>query len=155
MAHRGRPYPVDFRRDYNQNCDVSIPRPNAARYRVVIHSGVVPTYPIDGTVFVPERAVYIPVNLLKWTSARVTVGGFQWWVEIDQIFPFLPDTKRTALLTLFRSDRSNVASWAYRAPSYDDPLQFISTEANTSGLDPFVFPRGGSFQNSTTTPIGY
>jgi hypothetical protein len=155
MAHRGRHFPVNFRRDFNQNCDISNVNAAAETYRVVVHSGVLPPYPIDGTVFICTPTVSPASAELRWLSELKFVGGFNWQLLGILIFPFVPDTKLSFSWTMLRIGRGSVAQWFYHSPSYNDPFTFESGFAKTVNVDAGVFPRGAFFENSTTTPVGY
>lgn len=155
MAHKGRKYPVDFRRDWNRNADISITSPNPDRWHVVLHSGVTPPYPIDGSVFVCLPVGFTPPDEIVWRSAVQSIGGFQWWLDAHDQFIALPDANRVALWQLHRLDKDLVAAWHPRLPDRSDPWRFISTEANTIFTDTTVFPRGQFFYNSSTSPVGY
>ena len=155
MAHRGRRYPVAFRRDWNQKSDISNPAAHALHWRVTVRSGVSPPYGVDGSVFVCGPDVYVSPNELRWQSPVQHVSGFDWRLTVFATYPFIPDTKLTGQWQLERMDRGRVAFWVNHSPSYLDPWSFESGFAKTLQLDGIVFPRGGFFENSVTTPVGH
>jgi len=144
-----------MRRDFNFNSDISVPNPLPDRWRVVVHSGVIPTYPIDGAVFTLLPFGYVPVGDFHWVSAVQTIGGFQWRMDAICSFLALPDTRRTASWQLFRLDKNLVAAWRPRHEDRKDPFAFVSSEASTFFLDTSVFAHGGQFHASSTDPVGY
>jgi len=155
MAHRGHAYPVNFRRDWNFNGDISIASPIPDRWRVVIHSGITPPYPIDGSVFICLPIGFLPPDILQWQSAVQTIGGFQWQLTAQDFFFGLPDTNRIASWQLQRADKGLVAAWRPRHEDRRDPFAFVSSEASTFFLDTSVFTHGGHFHASSTDPVGY
>jgi len=155
MAHRGKHYPVLIRRDFNFNSDISIANPLPARWRVVVHSGVTPTYPIDGAIFVCVPNGFVPPDQYTWLSPKQVISGLHYFVRVLHNFPALPDTIRRGTFQLETDEHSLVAAWANRNDSRRDPFAFISTEANTFFLDHGLFTHGGQFHASSTDPVGY
>jgi len=155
MAHRGRSYPVDFRRDFNFNGDVSVASPNPDRWRIVIHSGVTPPYPVDGAVFTCVPAGFVPPDQYTWLSPQQLISGLHYFVRVLHNFPALPDTIRRGTFQLETAERALVAAWDNRLNSRTEPYAFVSSEAHTFFRDSGLFPRGGTFQLSSTSPVGY
>lgn len=155
MAHRGRLFPVNFRRDFNQGGDISNVNAIAESYRIVIHTGVVPAQPIDGTVWiVTPTAMENPVYL-KWLSERRLFQGFHLQLSVFCGFPNNPDTVLQAQFRFDTTERGRAAEWNLGFPgSYTAPF-ILGPGASTGVVDPAVFPRGGQFQNSLATPVGY
>jgi len=155
MAHRGKHYPVDFRRDFNLNGDISVPSPNPHRWRVTIHSGVIPPYPVDGAVFICVPVGFVPPDQYTWISPKQVIGGLHYFVRVLHNFFFLPDTIRNGSFQLETDERALVAAWRNNHGSRTEPFAYISSEASTFFRDTVLFSRGGSFQLSATDPVGY
>lgn len=155
MAHIGRRYPVAFRRDWNKNSDISNPNAFPLHWRVTLHSGVTPTYAVDGAVFVLGPDVFQPPDELRWFSATQSIGGFNWQLVALLHWFNLPNTIFTTTWELLRSDRGLVAAWKPGPPSYDNPFGVVSGFAQTTFNDFAVFPRNSFFYNSTTNPAGH
>jgi hypothetical protein len=155
MAHKGRLYPVAFRRDFNFHCDIRSTTTLPLHWRATLHSFVVPPYPIDGSIFVCGGDVFIPPDKLRWQSAVQPVGGFDWRLTAILQFVQLPDTILKSHWELERLDKGLVAAWETSPPDYFNPFGFSGLFAKTLFNDFTVFPHGSFFYNSSTSAVGY
>jgi hypothetical protein len=155
MAHKGRHYPVAFRRDFNYRSDVSSTTAFPRHWTVVLHSGAVPVYPIDGATFVCGGDMFVAPDELRWESPVQHVAGFNWQLTALLQFFQLPDSILTAHWQLQRLDKGLVSSWVTSPPDYFNPFGFSGVFARTLFNDFTVFPRGSFFYFSSTNPTGY
>lgn len=155
MAHRGRPYPVAFRRDFNQYSNIANGHAFPLKWHVVVHSGVVPVYPLDGSVWVCGPDVYIPDGLLQWSAPVQHIAGVDYQLRVQLLYTNLPDSLLVAHFLFVTNPTGYGFYWIPREPVRDDPFSFVSGEARTFDLDHTLYPRGGFFQNSNWAAVGY
>src|SRR6476619_3563545 len=116
MAHRGRLYPVNFRRDFNQGSDVSNTRSLAHDYQITLDSNTSRGYPVDGQSFVCSPTVSPDVRDLRWLSDVRHLGNFDWQLSIRARLIDVPDTRLQSFMELARLDVGPVARWQSITP---------------------------------------
>lgn len=155
MAHRGRFYPVHFRRDFNANCDIRSISAFAKKYAIRLHSGTSPGYVVDGEQFILQEIAGPDASTIAWLSPSRTIGIWDWQLRLLVSFPHLPDALLQATWFLYR-DVIVVSSW--RPIEFD---RFNPLESNTQltwqvlFTDFTTFDRGANFNFSTLNAVGY
>jgi len=155
MAHRGRLYPVAFRRDFNYNSDISNVSTLAREYLITLKSGVIPPYVVDGATFHLTPLPQPDAATLAWGQTDVDIGDFLWSIRLRVDFPELPDSWLRATWFLFKFEFL-VSSWRGVPKSRDNPLDAgnLLTQA-VLFTDFATFPLGANFNFSLATPAGY
>src|SRR5215471_17371132 len=122
MAHRGRRYPVHFRRDYNQGGNIAAPWVLAENYHVPLFS-IYPFPPAPvGTDFVCPGQPVSGVSDPTWLSDPVANSGHLWQLRITVYFSALPDSILRSRLELSRLDVGLVLQWRNGEGSYSNPF---------------------------------
>jgi hypothetical protein len=155
MAHRGRRYPVHFRRDWNQNSDISNPFVLAESYRLVLHTGPSGSSILDGAVFVLTPTTTFSIAVLQWLSSNRHLGGFDYYVIQQSVFGNLPDTILESFADLYTVQRGHAAGWRFCANSRTEPFKYDPANGATVIYDPVTCPATAKLEYSRTTPIGY
>lgn len=155
MAHRGRFFPVHFRRDFNRDTNAGAFTALAQAYNVVLNSGVVPGYLVDGERFRCQEIAGPDPATLAWLSPARDIGIWFWQLRIHVSFWTLPDTQLRSTWFLER-DAIVVSSWRPIPTSYDDPIRkppFLPGQVLFT--DETTFEHGADFNNSIVTPAEY
>lgn len=155
MAHKGRLYPVHFRRDFNFQCDVSSLRVLPKVWTNTLSSGEFVPYIIDGRTFVCQEVAGPDDHTIAWLSPAAMYGIWLWQLRLHVSFWQLPDSDLQATWILQR-DAIDVARWrGVQSDRYDpvNPGRLISWQQPF--LDFTTFPHGGNFNNSRFGPVGY
>lgn len=155
MAHRGKYYPVAFRRDFNFNCDIRSTTALADSYEITLHSGVTPPYGVEGFLFFLSTLPMPDERTLAWGCTDVEVDDELWSIRLRVEFSALPEAWLTATWFLFRSGFL-CSSWRGVPRSRENPLdagnlitqQVLFTDFST-------FPSGADFNHSRTVAHGY
>ncbi len=155
MAHRGKFFPVNFRRDFNANCDIRSTTALAQAYSVDLHSGVEPPYPVDGTHWIVRSIDQPNPSTVAWLSDLSDISGqtyqLRLWVEI--IEPVGCILRVTWFL--FKNDFL-ASSWRPNAGDRFDPFQsHFQPSWQVLFTDFATFPRGANFNFSSSGPTGY
>lgn len=155
MAHRGRLYPVHFRRDFNRNCSIAGTAGFAKAYAVTLHSGTLPAYIVDNERFECVEVAGPDNATIQWLSPARTIGINFWQLRILVSFWQLPDSQLQSTWILER-DAIVVSKWRPVPFSYDEPLRkrpFLPGQVLFT--DETTFERGADFNASTYVAIGY
>lgn len=155
MAHRGRFFPVHFRRDFNRDTNAGLFTSFAQAYNVVLNSGVVPGYIVDGERFRVQEIAGPNPSTIAWLSPSRTIGIWDWQLRLLVSFWQLPDTQLQPTWILYR-DAIMVSSWRPILFSYNDPIRkppFLPGQVLFT--DETTFERGADFNNSLVSPAEY
>jgi hypothetical protein len=155
MAHRGRRYPVHFRRDWNQNGDISNAFAIAENYRLVLHLGPGVGGPLEGAVFVLTGTTMPNTATLQWRSENRRLGTFDYFVIQQSVFGNLPDTILESFGDLYTVQRGHAAGWRFCANSRLEPFKYDPPAGATVVYDTVTVPATAKIEYSRTTPIGY
>lgn len=155
MAHRGKYYPVNFRRDFNHNANIASTSALPECWRNDIRDFDPPQAPAGHTFIACPDPALPGMPVLGWISDWATVAGHEWRVRLQCDFPSLPDTLLRGRLFMDRRDVGLVAIWKRGDPDYFDAFNFnIFTQALLY-WDPAVFTRAPQFQSSILSAVGY
>lgn len=155
MAHRGKYWPVHFRRDFNWNCDIRSLTAFPRDWTIIFNSHTSPGYLIDGERFILTEIEGPNPSTIAWLSASRTIGIWDWQVRLFVRFINLPDSVLQSEWILYR-DVIIVARWRRIFSDRFDPV----TGGNpltyqTLFVDVTTFPVGADFNYSTMHPTGY
>lgn len=155
MAHRGRFYPVAFRRDFNARCDISSTTALADSYEITLHSGVIPPYGVEGFLFFLDQLPMPDNHTLAWGCTDVEVADELWSIRLRVEFSELPDTILLGTYYLFRSGFL-CSSWR-PVPDGDrfNPLGPATLHSEVLYTDFGTFPNGANFNFSRAIAHGY
>lgn len=155
MAHRGRLYPVHFRRDFNPNTSAKTPGAWPKGWRTTLHSGVAPPYIVDGHTFDLQEIAGPNVSTIAWLSPAVMLGLWLWQVRFHISFWQLPDTPTQPTWFLER-DAIVVSSWRGIHSSRSNEISSHNQLAwEVLFTDFTTFPAGANFNFSNVNTIGY
>ena len=154
MAHRGKVYPVAFRRDWNLNVHTN--RIGFAKdYNFYYDSLTVGVWPgLVGAVFVCSEQPQSVPDLLEWASDYMPADGYLWRVRMQQrLTSHAPATEQPSTF-VDRSDIGNVYEAVIRtAQPGSDFSQDLS--AHTVFWDSSVYPVDPAIYLSSIQPKGY
>lgn len=155
MAHRGRLYPVAFRRDFNFQCNVQSTTAFPKVWDVVLHSGVAPGYIVDGERFICQEIIGPNPATITWLSPARTIGIWFWQLRVNLSFWALPDSDLQSTWILQR-DAIDVSRWRRIHSDRFNPIGFpIGLYSEVLFTDTTTFDRGADFNHSLTNPQGY
>lgn len=155
MAHRGRFFPVNFRRDFNANCDISSTTALAQAYTIELHSGTVPPYAVDGAVFVLNPTDPPSADALEWLSDVSVIAGHEYQLRL---FVQIVQTVDVLLRATWRLSKDDfvVSQWRGVDKSRVDPLErgtLLTWQVDFTDFG--AFPNGANFNFSHSGPVGY
>lgn len=155
MAHRGKYFPVNFRRDFNANCDIRSTTALAQAYTTTLHSGTSPGYDVDGAVFVLNPADPPGPDALEWLSGVSVIADHEWQLRL---FVQIIRTVDVLLRATWRLSKDDfvVSQWRGVDSSRFDPLErgtLLTWQVDFTDFG--AFPQGANFNNSIAGPVGY
>jgi len=155
MAHRGKFYPVAFRRDFNFNCDIRSISTLADSYEITLHSGVAPAYGVEGFLFFLSQLPQPDERTLAWGCTDIEVDDELWSLRLRVEFLNPPECILRSTWFLFRS-AFLASSWRGNAGDRFDPLSGNSPLGwQVLFTDFATFPSGANFNNSVHRAHGY
>jgi hypothetical protein len=155
MAHRGRLYPVHFRRDFNHNADIRSTTTLAATYVTTLKSGLVPPTIVDGHTFRLQDIAGPDDATVAWLSPLQHIGLWDWqcrlWVRIVRTVDVLLEAtwflERDGILA---SSWRGVAADRFDPLASGNPLTWRVLFTNTA-----IFPIPPNFNYSVKSAEGY
>lgn len=155
MAHRGKFFPVNFRRDFNANCDIRSTTALAQAYTIELHSGTSPGYAVDGSVFVLNPTDQPSPDALEWLSGVSVIAGHEYQLRL---FVQIVQTVDVLLRATWRLSKDDfvVSQWRGVDSSRFDPLAKGTIGTWQVDFTDFgAFPQGANFNFSHSSAVGY
>jgi hypothetical protein len=155
MAHRGKDWPVVFRRDFNLNSQ-TYRHGLANRYDVGTQAFTFPDYPeLQNTVWDCGPGTLEPPARLAWLSNVRVLAGRSWQ------FRFYGTLSGAALEFFTPSwelwlNGAKILAYALRAPDHNSDVPINGLGGSITFQDPTKFPHGpGSVGFVTVSPVHY
>jgi len=155
MAHRGKDWPVLFRRDFNLNVQ-TYRHGLAEKYRVQIPQFVFPDYPeLRNTDWFCGPGVLQPVADLTWSSPITVLSGRAWQVQMHGILSGTSLELFTPSWQLWLASALTIA-YELRAPDHTSDIPLTGAAGHVTFIDPSKFPSGpGSVGTVNVLPVRY
>lgn len=155
MAHRGKLFPVHFRRDFSANANIQNPGVLAEGYDIILQGDNTVPSVVNGHLFHLSPVDQPDPASIQWRSETELLGGQDWDVILRVTIVQTVDVLLKAVWFLFRNEFL-ASSWqsvpanrlfpVQRGPAAFGQVLFTAGD---------VFPHGANFNFSDWHPTGY
>jgi hypothetical protein len=155
MAHRGKDWPVLFRRDFNLNVQ-TYRHGLAEKYHVQIPQFVFPDYPeLRNTDWICGTGLYDPPDRIAWNSPLTVLSGRTWQVQMHGTLSGAGLALFTPTWQLWLNGALTI-TYELRAADHTTDIPISGAAGHVSFIDASKFPSGpGSVGTVTVFPLRY
>lgn len=154
MAHKGRLYPLAFRRDLSINVN-NYSLGFAHAYTITLQVNFFANLScLDGLVLGSVEQPMPNLLTMEWLGAYQPACGDLWRIRLRQQFVNLAPATLAKLGFLERFPGDVVSAWHWNEPDKDATFRF-NTNAGTDYWDPSVFASDPTLWASSIEPVGY